>query len=210
MLNIASFPPSNGRQSILRAVGDALEQIERCAELAGDNQEVQALLDAAADKLRRTMRDLRRELSPLGEVLLDGRDLVGSLERLVSYARLVLGTPVESFIEEETGRALPPVQSGHVLQLVREALSNAMLHAAASRMALRAAVENQRLVIRLSDDGCGFDVTRARQLFQGGLALMQQRADAARGLIQVESAPGAGTIVTLTVPLQAGRRVQRA
>lgn len=210
MVTTPSFPPSNGRQSILRSVSEALDQVERCAELAGDNQEVQALLDTVGDKLRRTMRELRREMSPLGDVLLDGRDLHGSLERLVSYSRQVLGLPVESIMADGVGAGLPPEQAGNILQLVREALSNAMLHAGATRMALRAELENQRLVIRLSDDGCGFDVKGARRALNGGLAVMQRRAEAAHGLLQVESAPGAGTIVTLTVPLNRSQVRRRA
>lgn len=202
MMKTPSLPPSNGRESILRSVSEALAQIEHCAELAGDNQPVQALLDAAGDKLRRTVRDLRREQSPMGDVLLDGRDLKGSLERLAFYARQVVGIPLEAFIDEEVGQVLPPEQATHVLQAVHEALCNAVLHAGASRMALRAEVENHRLVVRLSDDGRGFDVERVRRSLQGGLAGMQQRADAARGLLQVESAPGAGSIITLTVPLR--------
>lgn len=210
VINAPGFPTANGRQSILRSVSEALEQIERCAEVAGDNQEVQALLDAAGDKLRRTMREIRRELSPLGDVLLDGRDLLGGLEALAAYARQVAGMPMETFMDEEIRQVLPAVQALHVLHIVREALSNAMLHAAATRMALRAEVENGRLVIRLSDDGCGFDVRAARAAHRGGLAAMQRRADAARGLLQVESAPNAGTIVTLTLPLRSSQERQRA
>jgi signal transduction histidine kinase len=197
--NGSGFPTANGRQSIIRSVGEALDQIERCAELVGDNQEVQALLDAASDKLRRTMRDLRRELSPLGEVALDARDLRASLHALVAQAQQVLGMQVEAYLDEAVSRALPPDQACHLLHVVREALANAILHAGAARMALRAQVENGRLVIRLSDDGCGFDVRAARAAVRGGLALMHQHAAAANGLLQVESVPGAGTIVTLTV-----------
>lgn len=199
-----SFPTANGRQAILRSVGDALRQIEQCAELAGENQELQALLDAAGDKLRRTMRDLRLELSPLGDLPLESRDLAGSLARLADHARQVMDVAVETFIDKQVGTALPPVQAGHVLQIVREALENAILHAGASRIALRAEVENRRLSLRLSDDGNGFDLRTAPAPDQGGLAAMRQRADAIRGLLSIQSAAGAGTIVTLMVPLRPG------
>lgn len=197
-----SFPTANGRQGILRSVGDALRQIEHCAELAGENQELQALLDAAGDKLRRTMRDLRLELSPLGDLPLESRDLAGSLARLAEHARQVMAVTVETFIDAQVGAVLPPVQAGHILQIVREALENAIMHAGASRIALRAEVENQRLIIRLSDDGSGFDLRTAAVPDLGGLAAMRQRADAIRGLLSIESACGAGTIVTLIVPLR--------
>lgn len=195
------FPAANGRQAILRSVDEALAQVERCAELVGDNQEVQLLLDSVGDKLRRTMRDLRQRLSPLGDVRLDGADLCGDLERMVAHARGVLDRPVEAFIDRSAAAALPRLQAGHVLHLVREALENAILHAGASRIALRVAVENGRLVVRLSDDGCGFPVRAPRPL-SPGLTVMQQRAESIQGLLAIDSAPGAGTIVTLTVPVR--------
>lgn len=204
MINAPGFPSVNGRQSILRTIREALDQIERCAELAGDNQELQAQLDAAGDKLRLTMREIRREMTPLGDVLLDGRDLHCGLLGLTAYVKQTAGYPLETFLDEGIRRALPPVQALHVLHVMREALSNAVSHAGATRMALRAVVENGRLVVRLSDDGRGFDVRSVRAAARGGLATMQQRADAARGVLQVESAPEAGTIVTLTVPLESG------
>ncbi|MFZ5814053.1 MAG: sensor histidine kinase [Bacillota bacterium] len=205
MHETTDFPSSNGRQAILRSVAEVLDQIERCAELVGDNQQVQALLDDAGDKLRRTIRDLRLQMSPLGDLPLDGRDLHGSLSRLVEHVRQALGIPMEAFLDPQIGMVLPAVESGHVLHLVREAVANAVQHAGATRMALRAEVENHRLVIRLSDDGRGFDVKAPRSPVQAGLSVMRQRAEAARGLLQVESAPGAGTIVTLTVPLRTRR-----
>jgi len=178
--------------------------VERCTELVGENHEVQALLDAAGDKLLRCMRDLRHYLSPFAGVCLDGRDLYGSLERLAEYTREQLGAPLETFIDPNVAGALPPNQAIHVLHLVREALENAVLHAGAGRMALRAVVEKGRLVIRLSDDGLGFLVRETSSGPHEGLTAMQQRAESARGLLAVHSTPGAGTVVTLTVPVRFG------
>ncbi len=201
----------DGRQSILRSMREVLDQIERCAEIIGNNQEAQALLDSAGDKLYGIMRELRRGTSPLGDLSLHGQDLKSGLEALTNHARQALGAPLELLIDGDVSAALGPVQAGHLLHIVREALANAILHAGASRMALRATVENQRLVLRLSDDGRGFDAKAQRHsLVHGGLAVMQQRADAARCFLQVASAPGAGTIVTVTLPLRSQRTRQRA
>lgn len=204
MRGAAGFPAANARRAILKMLHEALSHLERCTELVGENQEVQGLLDAAGDRLRRCMRELRHYLSPFAGVLLDGRDLYGSLERLATYTRRTLGAPLEAFIDPGVSGALPPHQAGQVLQLVREALENALLHAGAGRMALRAEVENGRLVIRLSDDGLGFLVRGLRSGPHEGLAAMQQRAESVRGLLAVHSTPGAGTVVTLTVPVRSG------
>jgi signal transduction histidine kinase len=60
-------------------------------------------------------------------------------------------------------------------------------------------VENRRFVVSISDDGRGFDPAAPRPAARG-LANMQARAEAAGSLLQVESARGAGTIITVTIP----------
>lgn len=204
MRGAAGFPARDARRAILKSLHEALAHVERCTELVGGNQEVQALLDAAGDRLRRCIRDLRHYLSPFAGVSLDGRDLYGSLERLAAYTREKLGAPLEAFIDPNVAGALPPNQAVHVLQLVREALENAVLHAGAGRMAIRAEVDSGRLVIRLSDDGLGFLVRDLGSGRHEGLLAMQQRAESVRGMLAVHSTPGAGTVVTLTVPVRSG------
>lgn len=189
------------RRAIVRSVTEALREVERCAELVGDNQAAQALLDSAGDKLRRAVREVERALSPLNPLVVHGQDLHESLTRLAGYAQKAFGVALESYIDEAVAGALPPSQAGHVLQVVHEGLANAILHAGASRVALRATVEGRRLVIRLSDDGRGFDVRAVRLRGEGGLATMQRRTEDVGGMLSVVSAPAAGTIVTLTVPL---------
>lgn len=191
----------SGRQAVLRWAAEAAADLQRCAELVGDQQEVQALLDAAGDRLSRLTRVLRQELSPLGEVPLDPADLVGSLTLLVERAS-EQGAPAEFASEAAVQGALDSLQAGHVLQVAREALTNAMQHAGANRVAVRAEVAGQRLILRISDDGTGFDTRLPRVETQRGLSIMWQRAEALHGYLQVQSAPGAGTIVTLTVPLR--------
>jgi len=204
---------AGGQQRIVQSLREVLDQIERCAELVGENQEAQALLDSAGDKLHAAIRGLRHGFSPLGEVPLDTCDLFDGLQALTTHARQAIGVPVHPMIDDAVCGALPTIQARHVLMIVREALANAILHAGARRMALRATVENERLIVRLSDDGRGFDLVEQRRRLpaKGGLALMQAHADAARGVLQVASVPGAGTIVTLTLPLaSAGSRRSHA
>ena len=80
-----------------------------------------------------------------------------------------------------------------------EALHNAVKHAAGSHAAVTVTVAEQDVRIRVTDDGTGFD---ASQDHPGhlGLKTMTERASAAGGDLKLISAPGAGTLVQLTVP----------
>jgi signal transduction histidine kinase len=185
---------------MLAVVSNATVSLQRCSELAGADQELQEHLDRTLDRLQSAMRSLRGQISPLGDVPLEGIDLRTGLDTLLTEAQRASLTEVESRIDSSVYRSLSAVEATSVLYVVQEALANAIRHANASRFGLRAEVENGRFAISISDDGRGFDLLPGGQPECGGLVRMRRRAEAVRGLFQIESAWGAGTIVTLTIP----------
>ncbi|HEY3364539.1 MAG TPA: ATP-binding protein [Symbiobacteriaceae bacterium] len=189
------------RDVLLEAMQGAASDLALCAEIAGAQPALQVLLDRALDKLNLALREARGERSPLGSGPLDGNDLKQGLERLATAVRDSSRLTVESRVDESIRGQLTPAAAAHVLYVVREALTNAVRHAGASRLALRAAAANGRLVVSIADDGKGFEPAGSCPVARQGFWQMRVRAEAARGLLQVESAPGAGTIVTLTVLL---------
>lgn len=185
---------------VIRSLSDSAL---RCAELAGDHYELQALLDSMLDQLRRVERDLRRIRSPLESVPQWGTDLGQELKALAAAARHTSAMAVEVRIDESLTRHRPSRrQLVKVLQLVAEALTNALRHSQGSRVALRAGVVNRRVVVSISDDGQGFDPRTLHTGGSGGLSRMRALAEAMKGLLQVETARGAGTIITLSLPLE--------
>ncbi|MEV0971921.1 MULTISPECIES: GAF domain-containing sensor histidine kinase [Microtetraspora] len=86
-----------------------------------------------------------------------------------------------------------------VLRVAQEALHNALRHAEAAHIDVRLSRLDTTLVLEVGDDGKGFDLAAdaARGL---GLASMRDRAENARGSLEVVAAPGAGTTVRLVVP----------
>jgi two-component system nitrate/nitrite sensor histidine kinase NarX len=100
---------------------------------------------------------------------------------------------------------LSQAATGEVARIVGEAIVNAGKHAAAGRIevALQRNATNEAVIITVKDDGQGFDPRRAPSEEQGhfGLGLMRVRAERGHGSLQIESAPGQGTWVTLRWPL---------
>jgi signal transduction histidine kinase len=112
------------------------------------------------------------------------------------------GLPVEV---EAPGEPLPadPAATAVVMRILNEALTNAEKHARASRVIVQVACDGDALELRVEDDGAGFDPESRAGPGEGhlGLTVMRQRAEDAGGSLELHSTPGAGTVVTLRIPL---------
>ena len=89
-----------------------------------------------------------------------------------------------------------------VFRAAQEALTNARKHSGARQVSLSVAFDDREVRLIVSDDGCGFDpLPHVAQAQPGlGLAGMRERAALAGGRAEVDSRPGAGTTVTVTIP----------
>ncbi len=150
-----------------------------------------ALAQEALDELRALVFELRPP-----DLERDG--LGGALRKHVEVLRRVGQAEVE--LEVEDGSAADPVRDREVLRIAQEALQNALRHAGARTVAVSLRTEAGFVVLTVRDDGTGFDPDapglRARRL---GLTSMEERAQRLGGRLRIDSAPGAGTTVTLEV-----------
>ena len=84
----------------------------------------------------------------------------------------------------------------------REALTNVVKHARAANASVRVGVEPDRVLLEISDDGCGFDPDR-RHSGHYGLETMRGRAADIGGQLSIASAPGLGTLIRVETPVAA-------
>ena len=92
-------------------------------------------------------------------------------------------------------RPLPPDVRHNIFLIVKEALTNALRHAATREVRVSAEVTAQALEIVVQDDGKGFDTNRQNR--GSGLGNMRRRAQAIGENVTIESRPGQGTTVRL-------------
>jgi signal transduction histidine kinase len=91
-----------------------------------------------------------------------------------------------------------------IYRVLQESLHNAAKHSEASEITLSLKANPEQIVVEVADNGGGFDVqkTLARHdSFTGyGLASMQERAEIVDGTLTIDSAPGKGTCIKMTLP----------
>ncbi|WP_165985400.1 GAF domain-containing sensor histidine kinase [Streptomyces sp. YIM 98790] len=98
-------------------------------------------------------------------------------------------------------RALPAEQEDALLRVAQEAVHNALRHAAPARVAITLDRRGMGALLRVTDDGSGFDPEAVRRAGRHlGLVSMRERAIGVGGTLTVDSAPGKGTVVEMEVP----------
>jgi signal transduction histidine kinase len=99
----------------------------------------------------------------------------------------------------EAGLGLAAGIEQHLYRIVSEALHNTAKHARAARVTVRVTTDDGTLRVTVTDDGAGFD-PEAGYAGHLGLSTMAERAAAIGAGLTIESAPGAGTTVALSLP----------
>ncbi len=154
--------------------------------------------------LDRTIGDIRTYIMGLEAARLPG-ELVQRLTDLVEeYQRGPI--VIELDTEGQLPRPLAAETVLHLVQIVREALANAIRHSGAGRVTVSVRFRAEALAVTVVDDGRGFeyDPTQAAEAvgtIRGhGLANLRERARQVGGRLEIDTSPGRGTLVGLLVP----------
>jgi len=143
------------------------------------------------------VRDMSLLLRPS---MLDDLGLVPALQWQAREVGKRTGLVVEVH-NEDVSDTLPEEHMSCVYRVVQEALSNCVKHANAKRVLVVVRQERSRLLLRIDDDGKGFDYQRVRGL---GLVGMSERVAHLRGRCEIESRPDRGTSIRIELPLESG------
>jgi signal transduction histidine kinase len=168
---------------------------------------------AARALLRDALDDVRALMAGLRPRLLEERGLVVALNALAAMPPL-WGTNVSVETHgANTKERLPANVELALFRIAQEAVSNARRHGAASHVQVSLAVSRGVAELQIVDDGRGFlcEPGFLWSMRGEGLPGMRERAELLGGTLHVESAPGAGTriVVTLPLPLQLPLRSPR-
>jgi PAS domain S-box-containing protein len=197
------------RTSISREIHDELGQA--CTAIKMDlaligrrltkkQTQLRAKVDSAlqlADNLIGTLRRIASELRPR---TLDDLGLPAALESQAQEFESRTGIRCTVSLPQEH-LALDADRSTAIFRIFQESLTNVARHAHATQVEARLTRVNDRLIFRVFDNGRGFDPHEAKTRKSLGVVGMQERAFLLNGDLKIEGAPGAGTTLTLTIPL---------
>ncbi len=182
------------------AVGLTLESV-RLMLMENEREGVDHLLEVAIDGLNDTIRDIRNFILDLRPHRFQG-NLRAGLARLVRefQANTMVAVTFDATEDELVDLRTPLARA--VFFTTQEALANVARHARAKEVEITLRRTEKQVLLRVRDDGRGFD-TRLKSASVGhGLSNMRARAEELHGSFHLESTPGKGTAVSLTFPLE--------
>lgn len=183
---------SQALYSIVLGSHAARKQLNSDPEQAGVALEyVQNLAEAGLAEMRALIFELRPEV-------LEQEGLSAALAKQLEALEIRHGLKTEFVMGDEPD--LPFGTKQALFRVVQEALHNVVKHAHATTASLRLEQTADSVLLEIKDNGVGFDT---EQLFSGrlGLKSMRERAVSLGGTFELNSRPGAGTLMRIVVPL---------
>ena len=202
------------RQRIAANMHDGLAQtlsllglsVDGVQQLINDGrvQEAELSVRKIREVVTRASGEVRSSIASLQQAPRPRSSLQALLRNLVESHKMPDGTDLV-YISEAGDELYPPdFKIDQILLIAQEALLNACRHAGARRITLRLHAEGPAVCITIEDDGSGFDPASAKNMKNHfGLSIMQARAARIDGTMRIEASPGKGTVVLLSVLLDA-------
>lgn len=183
---------------LLVAVHLALADV--ASELAEPQQAKFARITELLNEVEKHLRRYSHELRP---TILDDLGWIPAIRFLADGISKRANLPIH--IEATISERLPSTIETTLYRIVQEALTNAVKHARAGNVWIRARRDNAILCCLIRDDGAGFDIPHGQKTppRKGlGLIAMRERVSAIGGTLQIDSRPGHGTELSIRIPLE--------
>jgi len=191
------------RQRMTAEIHDTLAQgftsivmLLHAADAADTLDQARLYLGQASRTARENLAEARALIATGPPAALDGSSLPEAVRRLAGRLAEETGITAECAVTG-TVRPLSAAAEAVVLRCAQEAVANVRKHAVAATVALGLDYQPGKVLLRVRDDGTGFDPARGRG---HGLTSMRSRVAGTGGTLDVSSAPGIGTTVTVEVP----------
>ncbi len=201
----AQLAKTEERNRLAREIHDTLAQ--GLTAIALQLESADALIDAsparakdslrkALDLARTNLEEARRSVLDLRAAPLLDRSLPDALHALAERVARDHGLSIEVHAQGDVERLPARLEAG-AYRIAQEALNNAVRHAAARQVVVEIHRATGRVLVVVEDDGRGFDPQTVSRGF--GLVGMRERAHLLGGVLEIDSAPGRGTRITLEV-----------
>lgn len=189
----------DGILQALYAVGLSLDTTGR---LVGTSpRRAKQALSGAISQLNRTIQEIRSFIATLSLDLPDAVHVTQALRTVVGAFCAPGRTRCDIAISPKAGRQLVRAQCVHLVNIVREAVSNSVRHGTATRVRVTLRALKGRLQLTIADNGVGFDSDAAMKRGYG-LRNMRSRATKIGGTLKIVSSPDRGTRIVVPFALE--------
>ena len=201
---------ANERQRIARDLHDSVAQQIHGIGLAA--QTALRLLNPATESkarepieyaqilARTALSEIRERVQDLHPTTLSEKGLSEAMKRLCDTLGQHHNLQIDLNVDPEV--VVPPGCQDDMYYIAREALSNIIRHAGASRIGITLSVHAGRIRLSIADNGAGFDSTLLSGAETVGLRNMEARCGLMGGVFSVQSTPGQGTNLVVEIPAQ--------
>jgi signal transduction histidine kinase len=173
--------------------------------------EVMDELKIVEDMALRATEEIRHVLFKLRPLVLESQGLTAALDQLAEKMHQTYGQHVSVKVGRDVEGYLDSNQQGALFYLIEEAVNNATKYAEAPIISVQVARQNERLMVRVADNGVGFDVDAVNAGYDDrgsfGMVNMRERAELMDGTVSIKSVPGRGTTVTVSIPIDTAKLV---
>ena len=153
------------------------------------------------DQLNKLIQDIRRMILSVESDNIDPFRLVSELQALAQTCERVSGVRIRVEVEPVAEEILTGEEARELVMIARDALSNRVRHARATRIVIALRHIGSRVRLSIRDNGSGFEVEheRAKDI---GFAQMEDRVRKIGGRLDIQSTVGRGTCITADVYLE--------
>jgi signal transduction histidine kinase len=181
------------------------EATRRLVKGGDDPDQVLAVANRLGEIGQQALKEMRLLVYQLRPSVLRRVGLVRALSQRLETVERRAG--VETALLVDPDLVLPAALEEQLYYLVQEALNNALKHAAASAVEVRIAGDGEKLRVEITDDGKGFTVEDAGAEGGFGLSSMYERVEKLGGSLAIDSTPGKGTTVSVTLSMAAANEL---
>lgn len=178
-----------------------VEAARRHAQL-GDRKAANDYIARLGELAQQALKEMRLLVYEMRPSVLKEQGLAGALQSRLDAVERHAG--IRARMHVEMVRRLTPAAQLQLYRVAEEALNNALKHASATAVRITIRSDDTGTLLEISDNGRGFDPQAARHASGLGLTSMRERVEKLGGQFELESAPGQGTSIRVTLDAMDG------
>lgn len=192
--------PTQSVSAMAMRINIARRMLEKDPKSAGEE------LTKIEDLAHRTTKEIRHMLFTLRPLILESQGLSAALKAMADKMRETFNQNVVIAVDEHVAEQMEMGKQGVVFYIIEEATNNARKHANAANIWVRLRPFQQGVaLLEIEDNGVGFDVEAINKAYdkRGSLGMinLRERTELVNGLLNIQSAIGKGTKISVYIPL---------